>query len=55
MAIEKLGQVTIKSGVLAILDFGFAPAFSGSPAGALRRGLRDAGVMAGMRQVNGRG
>lgn len=34
MAIEKLGHVTIKSGILAILDFGFAPAFAGSPAGA---------------------
>jgi hypothetical protein len=34
MAVEQLGHVTIKSGLLAILDFGFAGAFAGSPQGA---------------------
>jgi hypothetical protein len=34
MAIEQLGHVDVKSGVLCVLDFGMAGAFSGSPAGA---------------------
>jgi hypothetical protein len=34
MAIEQLGHVTIRSGTLAILDFGFAAAFAGNPNGA---------------------
>ena len=34
MASELLGHVDVKSGMLCILDFGMAGAFSGSPAGA---------------------
>ncbi len=34
MAVEPLGHVTIRSGILCIVDFGMAGAFSGDPSGA---------------------
>ena len=34
MGMEQLGHVDVKSGILCVLDFGMAGAFSGSPAGA---------------------